>query len=75
MRTQPSGRKIIETVCAIDIGIHVDHLEGLGVYSFEEWDILINLPLFGYCIVLGANEELHRPDNESEEDIHPPPPY
>lgn len=67
--------KLLKGVQAIDTGIHVDHAEELVVYLFIKGDTLVDLPLFGDCVVLGANEELHRPDNKSEEDIHPSPPY
>lgn len=75
MRVQPDGRKTIETVQVIDTGIHVDHLEKSVVQWSKKWNALVDLPIFGYCVVLGANEKLHRPNNESKEDIHPSPPY
>ena len=36
-------------------------------------DELIYLPLLG-DIVFAAHEQLHRPNDQSEENVHPPPP-
>lgn len=35
----------------------------------------IHFPFLGYCVVLRADEQLDRPDDQGPENIHPTPPY